>query len=303
MQQHIFIQDENSRLYFNTLFSALSSMAAVLNRPMRISANQNIVTAQALSQSAAALSFSDVDYYGLCAEAEDERLVLTDYAGIMPESSSDIAVWLNGAGYLGGEPNRPVTIIDLQTLKPDAKAAGAILICEDEKLLAEIKLFASLAVQKGHLWNDKVTSTGIDGLMQPLVLEYWQSNQERFITDTKKTEEIAAYYTREFSDLKLVELMETKYPRFYPLKLTPELFCPKEDIFSALLEADVDVQVPFKPLYRYKAFAGESLPGCALFYKAVLSLPIHGINMDEAKRIAEAFKTVIEKYAYRGCSF
>ncbi len=296
---------EGNGVYFNTFFSALLALFSVQKRACVITANQSVSVAQALSYSAVEHRFCDIGLNGLAEKgvSEEELFIATDYAGVMEPQSDEVAIWYNGAGYLEKEIAGRVTLIDLTTLNPSAEAAGALVLCEDEQLLTELKRFASLGIEKGAVWNDRVRSQGIDGLMSPLAYAYWQESLPQCIEATKRTAEVTALYAERLGKIKLLETLETHFPRFYPLRLVPELFCPKEDIFEALQDSGVAVSVPYKPLYRYDAFKGEFLRGNEYFYKAVIALPVHGVTPGEAEQIAGAFEQVIGQYAYRGCSF
>lgn len=291
-------------IYLDSLFSAVQSVAAVLDRPLDISANAPVVLAQALRQSGVTFRFLDIDYNGLGISTDDSNaLFKTDHAGVMSESASEVALWIGGAGYLKGTGDAKVTIIDLQTLAPAAKASGAVVLCEDESLLDAIRTYASLGVTKGPVWNNKVKQPGLDGLMDEIVYEYWQNNMETFVRKTQERETIATSYRERFTSLKLLDMMETSYPTFFPVRLAPELLCPKEDIYTALREQKIAVSVPYKPLYRYDLFKSGSLKGTEQFYKAALALPMKTNDLLEAERIADIFIEQIEKYGYRGCSF
>jgi len=302
MRNYLLNQNRKT-LYFNTPFSAIQTIAAVLNEPIKISPNQDVMIAQALRQGGAEFSYLEIDYNGLAIADEEAAVIATDYAGMLPDILSKVVLWSNGAGYLDVQTKADITIIDLKTLNPVANASGAALFCNDERLLDAMRTFASLGITQGPVWNDKVNQEGIDGVMNDLVYEYWQQNMESFIEETRGREEIVALYRERFSHLKLIDLMPTAYPRFFPVRLAPELLCPKEDIYIALQEKNVAVSVPYKPLYRYDLFKGEMIRSAEQFYKSALALPMHTNKRSEAERIADIFVEVIEKYAYRGCSF
>lgn len=291
-------------LFFSTPFSALYTIGAVLGVPFIISPNQHPFIAQALVQAGSVFSFGDIDFNGLILPVQGGgETIASDYGGILPDIDSRIALWSNGAGYLDASSAAEISVIDLQSLNPLSAAPGALVQTADTVLAEEMRRFASLEVKQGHLWNDRIDRPGIDGLMSPLVRGYWEEQWETFAEKLKTVEEVTEYYRERFSSLQSVDLLPSRIPRVYPIKLAPELFCPKESIYTELLERGIEVRVPFKPLYRYDAFAGGKLSGCENFYKAVLSLPTHRIHRSEAHRIAETFREVIERHSYRSCMF
>lgn len=297
--------DAGEAVFFDTPFSALMSVAAVRGDPLSLSANQHPALAHALREAGVHFSLGEVGPDGLLLPQNGEAEVLiSDYAGILPPFSSPLVFWNGGAGYLDEDaPAGEVTLIDLQSIHPLSEAPGAVVRSGDPKLLEEIERFAALGISKGHLWNDRIGGRGIDALMSPLVHRYWRERWEDFVEGAQRSEEIARLYAERFGALGSIDLLPFRFPRFFPLKLAPELFCPKESIYTALQERGIDVGVPFKPLYRYDAFAAEKLSGCENFYKAVLSLPTHGISTEEAGTIADTFVSVIGENAYRSCTF
>lgn len=126
-------------------------------------------------------------------------------------------------------------------------------------------------------------------------------------------ETIARYYDERFENHKLfstihIDAREQSARHLYPLILSPELHCVKEEIFTQLQEKGIGVQVHYKPIYQnsfYKHRYGEQrLSTAELFYKSELSIPCHQkMSMTDAQTVADIVLEVIEKYAYRGCSF
>ena len=124
-----------------------------------------------------------------------------------------------------------------------------------------------------------------------------------------KIDAIQTLYLQKLSSNRLVELPKAKslvaYPLF-PVALVPALFCPKEDIYQALIEKGIPVQVGDKPVYKTTAFKDDTLSlfGAEEVHKAQILLPAHHLlNMDEAASVVETLESVLESYGYRGCSF
>lgn len=301
---HTLLKSAPQPLWFNTLFSAVESAASLWQRPLCVTPNQQVEVAQALRHSGTEFLFSDIDFYGLqCAAAEGYAVMATDYAGVMPALSCDIQLWTSGAGFLDREPSSEITIVDLKSLDPGAPVSGALVWCKDSLLTERMARFSALGIEPAVAWNDRVASAGIAGMMEPLVREYWETHLDTLVQQLGLRTEVANIYAEALSGSKLLDLLPTDAPRFFPVKLIPELYCPKEEIYLALREAGVDVTVPFKPLFKYQAFETENLLRASEFYKAVMALPTHGISCDEASETARIFLEVLERYSYRSCSF
>jgi hypothetical protein len=298
------LSDRDNALFFQSAFAAVQALGSVLCAPAALSPLQPPFMLQALLQSGCQMRFLDVDYYGSIAGNDtDAKLFKTDYAGIMPAVSGNIELWINGAGYLDREPESDHILIDLQTLDAQSETPGCVIISRDGRLLEELRRFATLGIEKRQVWNDAIRTKGVDGLMSPLAKKYWEERVRTVRGAAGRLKEISGIYAEMLSAFKLIDMMPTASPRFFPVRLAPELLCPKEDIYTELHQMGVDATVPFKPLYRYDICKAETLRGSEAFYKAVLALPTHGLRLDEAEDVAQKFLQVIEKYAYRGCSF
>ena len=120
-------------------------------------------------------------------------------------------------------------------------------------------------------------------------------------------EEIARYYDERFEDCEL--LAPVRVPdgvrssrHLYVTRLATSLWCPKEEIYGALHERGVGVQVHYKPTYQfsfYKARYGEGFVQSAEdFYKSELSLPCHQMmSMEDARYVADTVIDVLSRFA------
>jgi UDP-4-amino-4,6-dideoxy-L-N-acetyl-beta-L-altrosamine transaminase len=124
---------------------------------------------------------------------------------------------------------------------------------------------------------------------------------------------IADYYDARFRGHKLFDTVpipgnERSARHLYPILLTPALYCPKEDIFAALQERGIGVQVHYRPIYQNsfyrERFGDQSLPVANDFYRAELSIPCHQkMTMEEAAYVADTLLEIVDDYRMRGCSF
>ena len=162
----------------------------------------------------------------------------------------------------------------------------------DEEIFEKTKLFLEGGVVRGRLWNYDIVSLGIKDKAKACQVEDLEEK-------IAKSNEIVGYFAKTFASNPYFDILsvgDKTLKSSYPVLLKPSLYCPKEDIYQALRERGVDVQVRFKPLYRLKMFEGESLFGSEELYKAILLLPLR-------KDIIGPLFEVLEKYRYRGCSF
>lgn len=86
----------------------------------------------------------------------------------------------------------------------------------------------------------------------------------------------------------------------YPILLHPHLWCQKEELFAALLEAGIGAQVHYKPTYEfsfYKKMLGTiCLKGADEFYKAELSIPCHQeMSQTQARFVRDTLFGLLER--------
>jgi len=222
--------EECQTIFFETVFGALCAVSANVPSLYAISPNQYPLVPSALKRTGVSYVFSDIDFYGLM---NPLKIIVSDYAGVLPNMKGEMTVWSHGAGYLDFSDisQMEITMIDLQTLDPGAQAAGAIVLCTDKEKFESIRRYASLGVRKGHLWNDAIDHPGIDAIMQPLVRKYWEFRVGEIAEHLAQADEIAALYAKRLGGMGMVDLIPTRYPKEFPIRLAPELYCQKETIY------------------------------------------------------------------------
>jgi UDP-4-amino-4,6-dideoxy-L-N-acetyl-beta-L-altrosamine transaminase len=206
-----------------------------------------------------------------------------------------------------------MTIFSFHAIKPITTGEGGAVVTDDAEYAEKLRLFRSHGMVKKQFWNSDMVSMGYNFRMTEIAAALGISQLKKLDGFIDRRNEIAAYYDERFKGHKLFTTVnipenERSARHLYPIVLMPALYCPKEDIFAALQEKGLGVQVHYKPIYQnsfYKEHFGEiSLPVANDFYKAELSIPCHQkMNMDDAKFVADTLLEVLEKYSMRGCSF
>jgi UDP-4-amino-4,6-dideoxy-L-N-acetyl-beta-L-altrosamine transaminase len=166
---------------------------------------------------------------------------------------------------------------------------------------------------KKQLWNSDMVSLGHNFRMTEFAAALGLSQLHKIDRFINVRETIARYYDERFENHKLfstihIDVHEQSARHLYPILLNPELHCVKEEIFTELQEKSIGVQVHYKPIYQnsfyQKRFGQQRLQTAELFYKSELSIPCHQkMSIEDAKHVADTLLAVIEKYAYKGCSF
>lgn len=206
-----------------------------------------------------------------------------------------------------------MTIFSFHAIKPITTGEGGAVVTDNEEYAKALRLFRSHGIVKKQLWNSDMVSLGHNFRMTEFAAALGLSQLSKINRFIQTRETIANYYDERFKNHKLfstipIDAHEQSARHLYPLLLHPELQCVKEEIFTELQEKELGVQVHYKPIYQnsfYKKRYGEQrLTTAETFYKSELSIPCHQkMSIMDAEAVADIVLEVIEKYAYRGCSF
>ena len=206
-----------------------------------------------------------------------------------------------------------MTIFSFHAIKPITTCEGGVVLTDNEEFANKLKLYRSHGVIKKEFWNADMQSMGYNLRMTELAAALGSSQLKKLDDFIQKRNEISNYFDERFKTNKmfLTQKLETNTissRHLYPIILNPELHCMKEEIFVELQELGLGVQVHYKPIYQnsfyIQKFGKHSLNVANDFYLSEISLPCNQtMSMQDAKYVADSFLSVIEKYAYRGCSF
>lgn len=206
-----------------------------------------------------------------------------------------------------------MTIFSFHAIKPITTGEGGAVVTNDEAYARRLRLFRSHGMIKKQLWNSDMVSLGYNFRLTEFAAALGLSQLRKLDRFIGAREAIGRYYDERFEGHKLFSTIcldphECSARHLYPLLLNPELHCVKEDIFSELQNRGLGVQVHYKPIYQnsfYKErFGKQRFTQAELFYKSELSIPCHQkMTMEDAARVADTVLEVIDKFAYRGCTF
>lgn len=202
-----------------------------------------------------------------------------------------------------------LAVYSLDALVPSSIATGAFIATDDISLGASLRQTAQGGCEQKKFWNYDLINTDRDLRLSPLTAQLALKALHEIEEWTQRVKEIQNIYLERLASNRLIERSEAANllpHHHFPVALVPALFCPKEEIYAALLDAGVPVKVGNKPIYKTTAFKDETLSlfGAEEVYKAQLLLPSHHLmSLEEAASFIDVFENILENYGYRGCSF
>lgn len=205
---------------------------------------------------------------------------------------------------LGGD----LSLWSLKQMMPQAVEPTGFILTRRAEDAAALRLFRSQGRIERAFWNYDLRSAGSDAALSPLAASVALHRLEHLESAVDARREHAAYLTDRFGASSLLDLPphgDTPLSD-YPLRLAPALYCPKEELFGAILEEGIEVGVCCKPVYKTQRYARPSfrLHGAEELYKALFQLPCHHrLETGEREKVAETILKHVDAYGYRGCSF
>ncbi len=202
-----------------------------------------------------------------------------------------------------------LVIYSLGPLVPSTIAKGAFIATDNESLGASLRHQAKGGYEQKKFWNYDVVSTDKEIGLTPLTAQVALDAFIKIEQSQTRIKEIQSVYLDKLSSNRLIELPNSSdlVPcSLFPIALVPALFCPKEDIYQALIEAGIPLKVGNKPIYKTTAFKDEALSlfGAEEVFKAQLLLPCHHLmTVEDVSFVVDTLEKVLETYGYRGCSF
>ncbi|EAL3843230.1 UDP-4-amino-4,6-dideoxy-N-acetyl-beta-L-altrosamine transaminase [Campylobacter upsaliensis] len=203
-----------------------------------------------------------------------------------------------------------LSVFSFHPVKPITTFEGGAVVSDDEGLIEHIKRLRSHAIVKKRLWDSDSFELGFNYRLSDVACALGINQLAKLDINLEKREKIASFYDKEFeknpyfSTLKIPPHKKSSR-HLYPILLYPEFWCQKEEIFSALLERKIGVQVHYKPTYEfsfYKNMLGSlRLENADNFYKAELSIPCHQeMSLEQAKFVKESLFEVLKNRGYCG---
>ncbi|MBZ7940358.1 UDP-4-amino-4,6-dideoxy-N-acetyl-beta-L-altrosamine transaminase [Campylobacter molothri] len=244
-----------------------------------------------------------VDYAGNSVEMDEICKLCKDYNIPLIDDASHAL----GAYYKNEKVGKKadLSIFSFHPVKPITTFEGGAVISNNKELIKKIKLLRSHGISKKRLWDSDMLELGYNYRLSDVACALGINQLKKLDRNLEKREEIAQFYDKEFEKNPYFSTIKIKnYKKssrhLYPILLFPEFYCQKEDIFQALLDKGIGVQVHYKPTYEfsfYKKLLGKiRLENADNFYKAELSIPCHQeMNLQDAKFVKDTLFDILEK--------
>jgi len=207
-----------------------------------------------------------------------------------------------------------MAIFSFHAIKPITTAEGGALLTNSEAFAKYARLVRSHGVLKGKNFAQDMVQMGFNFRMSDLQAALGRSQLSRLDTFIAMRTQIANYYDSRFENHRLftpVKIPKSHHSSYhlYAIVFVPQMQCQKEELFEALQEAGIGVQVHYRPIHHnsYYAQLGYKKAQCPVaydFYRSELSIPCHQeMTLDDAKRVSDTLLQLLEKFSYRECTF
>ncbi|BCZ17987.1 UDP-4-keto-6-deoxy-N-acetylglucosamine 4-aminotransferase PseC [Helicobacter sp. NHP19-003] len=248
-----------------------------------------------------------VDYGGASVDIEAIKSFCAKHSLLFLSDSSHAF----GGEYCGAKIGglADASVFSFHAIKSITTAEGGAIATNDGALYTRLKLLISHGVEKNG-WDTEVQSLGFNFRMNELQAALGLSQLKKVDAFIAKREEIACLYDHLFKDNPYFTCLHaTLSPKIksanhlYPILLKPHLWEKKTLILDMLVQAQMGVQVHYKPIHTFKLYQDllgtQGLPKAQDFYKAEISLPCHTKMSleqatDSAKKVLSILKSVAE---------
>ena len=241
-------------------------------------------------------------YQGVCSSSENVQKFCSQNALTFVEDATQFF-------YQHVKSSAQMVVFSLGSLIDGHIEKGAFIATDDGSLAKMLHLKVQGGYQKSKNWNYDLLNRDANVQLSLLNAHFALKYLEEIVVKEQKIQKIQTLYREALSGVKLLTLPSQNNlssETSFPVILEPALFCAKEDIYSELLDTGIKVEVGLKSIYKTKIFLDEKVQlfGVEEVYKGILLLPIKcDMSEKDVTRIVRIFKEILDKYAYRGCSF
>lgn len=252
-----------------------------------------------------------VDYAGNSVEAEKiAQICKENNLYFISDSSHSFGGALNGRK-IGTFAD--MSIFSFHAVKPITTIEGGAITTNNERFYKMAKLLRSHCIEKTELWDSEIVNPtqgtannafiGHNFRLSDVAASLGISQLSKLESFLDSRTKIARIYDSAFkgeSKFRYLQIPQNIKPTYhlYPILLDSALFKHKKAIFRALLEAQLGVQVHYKPLYKFAPYKNHALlPNTEDFYNAEISIPCHQkMSENDADCVISTIQNVLSKF-------
>ena len=224
------------------------------------------------------------------------RVVIEDAAHALGSHTAD--------GPVGNCAHSDMCCFSTHPVKPITTGEGGVVTTNDDELAARLRRFRSHGIirrpERGD-WFYDIAEVGFNYRMTDIQAALGASQLGRIDEFIERRNEIALVYRRELADL-LVELPPGAPDGWrHGYHLFPIAVENRAEIFGALRDQGIGVQVHYVPIHHHPisahmGFGVGDLPVCDALYERLISLPIHpGLSPAHLDRVLTAIRAALGK--------
>ncbi len=207
-----------------------------------------------------------------------------------------------------------VTAFSFYAIKNMTTGEGGMLTTDDEALMTKLRRLAYFGVNKdaydrygkGGSWYYQVEGQGYKYNMDNIQGAMGVEQLKKLDTFNAKRTELAAAYTKRFSEIKGIRLQEIQeggescWHLFTIVIDEDTLGITRADLIDKLKEYNIGTSVHFIPLHLHPFYQEQygykegDFPGAESVYKGLITLPLYpGMEEKDVEYVVEAIKEII----------
>lgn len=252
-----------------------------------------------------------VDYAGNSVETEKiAQICKENNLYFISDSSHSFGGALNGRK-IGTFAD--MSIFSFHAVKPITTIEGGAITTNNELFYKMAKLLRSHCIEKTELWDSEIVNLtqgmangaliGHNFRLSDVAASLGISQLGKIESFLDSRTKIARIYDSafrgesKFRTLKIPQNIKPTY-HLYPILLDSTLFKHKKAIFRALLEAQLGVQVHYKPLYKFAPYKNHApIANVEDFYNAEISIPCHQkMSENDADFVISTLQNVLKNF-------
>lgn len=194
------------------------------------------------------------------------------------------------------------TVFSFHPVKSITTGEGGAVLTDDARAFERLSRFRTHGISKGEDWEYSVLDMGLNYRLTDLQAALGLSQLRRLDQFISRRRELARRYDealRGWEGLEPVPGTPGSAWHLYVVRLTGPNAGRRREVFRALREAGIGVQVHYIPVYRHPlyrklGFKKGLCPNAEAFYESILSLPLYpGLTDSQQGEVVNLLRRVL----------